>query len=107
MRTDRRQFLKFLAFIPFVASKINFYPNYGVGGVISLRRYLASIITPTAKAKKAMDNLGIHAEWSIDGKNWYCISVDHPFYQPFFGDLELKTDRMIGGIIIDKDSNSK
>ena len=105
MRIDRRQFLKFFVFIPFVASKINFYPNYGVGGVISLRRYLASIITPTAKAREAMENLGIHVEWSIDGKDWHYVPVDHPFYQPFVDGLELKTDRMVGGIIIDKDSN--
>ena len=91
MRIDRRQFLKFLVFIPFVASKINFYPDYGVGGIVE-------------NSESALFNV----QWSADGVTWYDV-LDPPFYSPLLckidGEFELSNGGMVGGIIIDKDSN--
>ena len=108
MGIDRRQFLKFLAFIPFVASRINFKPKPGwrPGDMEIL---LSKIVTPTVKAKAVMDDLGINVQWSQDGITWYDV-LDPPFHTPCLckidGGFKLSNGGRVGGIIIDKDLNS-
>ena len=98
MGIDRRQFLKFLAFIPFVASGINFNPKYGVGGIVG--------IAAEGIPEGCLVNLNVR--WSADGVTWYDV-LDHPFFSPLLceidGEVEFSNGGMVGGIIIDKDSN--